>query len=125
MSVYIVDIDGTITRGPGYNEYTDEEVMSQIPHFEMIDAVNVLYDKGHTIIFHTSRLWANFEITVKWLEIHGVKYHTLVMGKPLGHYHVDDKNMSIEDFLASVHAEYDQFTSPKVLVEKSVNDNDI
>ena len=81
----------------------------------MIEKVNVLYDAGHTIILHTSRLWSDFTPTTQWLEKHGIRYHTLVMAKPLAHYYIDDKNMSIDEFLQAEHSEDKTFISPKAM----------
>ncbi len=39
------------------------------------------------------------EVTEEWLERYGVKYDELKFGKPYGVYYIDDKSLSIEDFL--------------------------
>ena len=72
--------------------------MAQEPYPPMIDKVNKI-SKNNTIILHTSRHWADYEATKRWLNKYGVVYDTLVMGKPLGNYYVDDKNMMMEEFL--------------------------
>ena len=35
----------------------------------------------------------------KWLYFNDVKYHELIMGKPAGDYYIDDKNLSIDQFV--------------------------
>jgi len=120
MTVFCVDIDGTLTCGPGFTTFSDEEMLAQSPHYDMIEKVNLLYDGGHTVILHTSRLWSDFSVTTAWLEKYGVKYHTLIMAKPLAHYYIDDKNMLIDEFLKSEHEIDKTFISPKAMIEDQV-----
>ena len=100
---FIIDIDGVISKKESWS-FTDsyerqtEMILAIEPNDIAIKKVNELYDK-HTIILHTSRIWKDYDATVAWLKKHGVKYHTLIMAKPLGDYYVDDHNMSIKSFL--------------------------
>jgi len=104
MKKYVIDIDGVIADKKEWS-YQDSRkryrsmIMNIKPILETIKKINELYDKKNIIILHTSRLWLDYEVTVKWLKKHGVKYHTLVMAKPLGDVYVDDKNMLVEEFL--------------------------
>ena len=104
MKKYVIDIDGVIADKKEWS-YQDSRkryrsmIMNIKPIPETIKKINELYDKKNIIILHTSRLWLDYEVTVKWLKKHGVKYHTLVMAKPLGDVYVDDKNMLVEEFL--------------------------
>jgi hypothetical protein len=90
-------VDGTLctlTEDSGY-EYAQ-------PKQAMIDKVNRLYNEGHTIKICTARGqmsgidWEQFtkEQLAKW----GVKYHEYHK-KPSGDFYVDDKAMTIEEFL--------------------------
>jgi len=84
------------------------------PKHDVIAMVNSLYDKGHKIVIFTARgmqtcngdfrkIHDNYrEMTEKWLEDNGVKYHKLLFGKVSGDYYVDDKGLSIEGFLSLV-----------------------
>ena len=46
------------------------------------------------ICFFTSRLEEHREVTEKWLNKHGFKYHSLLMGKPRGgNYHWIDNHI--------------------------------
>ena len=105
---YIIDIDGVISDKTEWS-YQDSRkryrkmIMAIKPIPETIKKINELYDKKKTIILHTSRLWLDYEVTVKWLKKHGVKYHILVMAKPIGNYYVDDHNLSVEEFLKLCH----------------------
>lgn len=101
---YVFDIDGTIcTLTSGNYELAE-------PYKDRIDAINLLYDEGNTIIFHTARGMgrsnnsATFaervfkKKTEKQLRTWGVKYHDLFMGKPSGDIYIDDKGKKDEDF---------------------------
>lgn len=120
MTVFCVDIDGTLTCGPGFNTFSNEEILNQLPYHEMIEKVNILYDSGHTVILHTSRLWSDFSATTEWLKKYNVKYHTLIMAKPLAHYYIDDKNISIDEFLAKSDNNEKTFTTPKIITEELI-----
>lgn len=101
---YIIDIDGVISDKIKW-EYQDsylrlkEMLLSIGYNYNVVNKINELYDKGNVIILHTSRLWLDYDVTVEWLKKGNVKYHTLIMAKPLGDYYIDDKNKSVEEFL--------------------------
>ena len=42
------------------------------------------------------------EITEKWLHKNNVKYTRLEFGKPNADYYVDDKNLSIKEFICNI-----------------------
>ena len=101
---YVFDIDGTICT------LTDGEYEKAEPIEERVQRINMLYDKGHTIYFHTARgmgrsdnspMYAHrrfYTLTKKQLDKWGVKYHGLFMGKPSGDLYVDDKGERDENF---------------------------
>jgi len=61
---------------------------------EALVTLNKWYDEGHIITFFTSRTEEHREVTEKWLNKHGFKYHGLLMGKPRGgNYHWVDNHM--------------------------------
>ena len=84
--VYCLDIDGTICNAVQVSEYGNSK-----PYIDRIRKVNLLYNEGHTIIFHTGRHWNDLNITLTQLEKWGVKYHALVMGKPVADVYIDDR----------------------------------
>jgi len=89
----IIDMDGTIC--------TEEKTYSRSlakPKNGAIESINELYDNGHTIIIYSSRTWMEYEITFEWLKKYGVKYHQLVMGKPIGDYWIDDRAIKFENW---------------------------
>ena len=55
------------------------------------------YDEGHTIIIYSARTWMEFEMTTAWLKEHKVKYHQLIMGKPIGDVWIDDRALQFKD----------------------------
>ncbi len=82
----IIDLDGTIC--------TEERTFSRSlarPKPGAVEAVNKLYENGNTIIIYTARTWMEYEMTTDWLEKNMVRYHQLVMGKPIGDVWIDDR----------------------------------
>ena len=89
---YLIDIDGTITDDIPNEE--PERMGTCEPFPDALKTLNKWYDQGHVICFFTSRTEAHREITVYWLDKHGFKYHSLLMGKPRGgNYHWVDNHL--------------------------------
>jgi uncharacterized HAD superfamily protein len=89
----IIDLDGTIC--------TEEKTFSRamaIPLPGAIDSVNMLYDEGHTIIIYSARSWPEYEMTHHWLQKHDVKFHQLIMGKPVGDAWIDDRAIAFKSW---------------------------
>lgn len=88
---YLIDIDGTVC-----DDVLDEEdeIMSGVEAYPTaVENINDWYNNGHIITFFTSRLEAHRELTEKWLENSGFKYHSLIMDKPRGgNYHWIDSH---------------------------------
>jgi histidinol phosphatase-like enzyme len=102
VGTYVVDIDGTICSQDGDN-YT-----SASPKPEIIEAINDLFRMGNEIILFTARGSTTgidwHSLTQTQLTEWGVKYTRLQFGKPFGNYYIDDKNMSIRDFVQHVRS---------------------
>ncbi len=106
---FVIDLDGTLCSQESTGTYYKAK-----PIKEMIDKVNTLYDAGYKIVIFTARgmdtckgdvervLWNYTKITKDWLEANGVKYHELMFGKPSATFHVDDKAMTLDRFLAFI-----------------------
>lgn len=101
---FVIDIDDTICYT--YNRDFENSEPNQL----VIDKINELYDKGWKIVLFTARgakscktvedrIKKYKDITERWLQKHNVKYNELVFGKMNADYYVDDKNMSIEEFV--------------------------
>jgi uncharacterized HAD superfamily protein len=89
---YLIDIDGTITEDVPNEEPWRMETCE--PYEGSIDMINKWYDQGHIITFFTSRTDSHREVTTKWLDKHGYKYHGLLMNKPRGgNYHWIDNHI--------------------------------
>ena len=89
---YLIDIDGTITDDVPNEE--PERMVTCKPYNDALLTCNKWFEEGHMICFFTSRLEEHREVTEAWLEKHGFKYHTLLMGKPRGgNYHWIDNHL--------------------------------
>ncbi|QAA80668.1 phosphoheptose isomerase [Aequorivita sp. H23M31] len=89
---YLIDIDGTITEDIPNEE--PERMITCEPFPDALKTLNKWYDEGHIICFFTSRTEAHREITETWLNKHGFKYHSILMGKPRGgNYHWVDNHL--------------------------------
>lgn len=89
---YLIDIDGTITDDIPNEE--PERMATCEPFYDALETCNKWYDDGHMICFFTSRIEENRDVTEKWLNKHGFKYHSLLMGKPRGgNYHWIDNHL--------------------------------
>lgn len=82
----LIDIDGTICT----EERTFDRPLA-VPLPGAKQAVNRLFDAGHTIIFWTARGWEQYKVTKHWLDNNGFKYHQILMGKPQGTVFIDDR----------------------------------
>ena len=89
---YLVDIDGTVCDDIPNEE---PERMATAQHFpDALETLNRWFDQGHIITFFTSRIEEHREITEKWLDEKGFKYHGLLMNKPRGgNYHWIDNHL--------------------------------
>lgn len=103
-NTFVIDIDDTICSTKNRN------FENSIPNTKVINKINELYDKGWKIILYTARgakscktieerIKKYKDITQNWLEKNNVKYTELLFGKMNADYYVDDKNMSIEEFI--------------------------
>ena len=104
MSTFVIDIDGVIgtknhwSIGDSYRRA--KETFSKIGfNPAVVKTINEHYQRGDRIVLHTSRIWHDYDVTTKSLQKIGVKYHILIMAKPLGDYYIDDHNLSVKDFL--------------------------
>ena len=89
---YLIDIDGTICEDIPNEE---PERMATAKVFENVaDQINKWYDEGHQICFFTARAEEHREVTEKWLEANGFKWHSCLFGKPRGgNYHWIDNHI--------------------------------
>jgi hydroxymethylpyrimidine pyrophosphatase-like HAD family hydrolase len=93
--IFCIDIDGIIvdTLFDG-SRYTTRKV-----NVAVVNKINKLHVNGDIVILHTGRHWDKLMETKEMLKRIGLFYTTLVCGKPVADYYVDDKNLSIDDFM--------------------------
>lgn len=89
---YLIDIDGTITDDIPNEE--PERMATCTPYADALEICNKWYDEGHIITFFTSRTEEHRDVTEKWLQKNGFRYHGILFGKPRGgNYHWIDNHM--------------------------------
>ena len=93
--IFCIDIDGTIcTEGCPYENAK--------PITKVVNKINELYNEN-TIILYTARgASSGFDwkpLTEKQLNEWGVKYHSLLMGKPYADYYIDNKAIDVLDWI--------------------------
>lgn len=93
------DIDGVLC------DQVAQDYDGARPNLAMIGLVNRLYERGDTIVLHTSRFMGRAqsdpveaerigrEFTVRQLAGWGVRYHELWMGKPRYDFLIDDRSV--------------------------------
>ena len=93
MKRLVIDIDGTLIK----SEYVNGEYLNPSPIIDEITRLNDLYRQGWIIILWSGRSWIHYEITVSQLKNFGIKYHTLLLGKPIGIYIDADAKTTLKD----------------------------
>lgn len=89
---YMIDIDGTITDDVPNEE--PERMSTCEPYPDALEILNKWHEEGHIITFFTSRTEEHRDVTEKWLDKHGFKYHGILMNKPRGgNYHWIDNHI--------------------------------
>lgn len=112
------DLDDTLCfRDKKYENLGADKYKFCEPISEMIEKVNTLHDNGYIIYIYTARGMNQFngdvklvyeklyDLTEKSLIDWGIKYHKLIMGKLHYDYLIDDKSMSLNEFISY----YDKF----------------
>ena len=91
------DIDGCLCTSTA-GDYENAQ-----PIQEAIAVVNKFYDAGYTIVLNTARFMSRnnqdvamahadgFDFTKKQLNLWGVRYHRLMLGKPTANVVIDDR----------------------------------
>jgi uncharacterized HAD superfamily protein len=101
MGVICIDVDGTLTHEICW---TPGECSIARPRRDVINKVNELCDK-HFIVIYTARRDELIPATLKWLRENGVMFHAISNSKiPTDVGYVDDKNISIKDFVGTKSA---------------------
>lgn len=85
---WVIDIDGTLLVSHPETCPTCKRVKYALigANRDLVAKVNARFAAGDRVILWTGRGWDCYDLTVRQLKQVGVKYHQLVMGKPLGTY---------------------------------------
>ena len=83
---YVIDIDGTILTQQKPGEYD-----KAMPLLGAVYSVNKLYERGHQIVFYTSRGYKYMQLTIKQLKDFGFKFHHVSFSKPHADVIIDDR----------------------------------
>lgn len=89
---YLIDIDGTICDDIP-NEEPERMATAEL-YPDALETTNKWFYEGHIITYFTSRTEEHREVTEKWLDENGFRYHALLMEKPRGgNYHWIDNHL--------------------------------
>lgn len=80
MKMLLIDIDGTISddiKNEDSHLYSTAAVIQG-----SLEQINNWYKEGHHITFFTARESKDRDVTIKWLDDNGFKYHGLITDKP-------------------------------------------
>jgi len=111
MQTLVIDIDHTICTPNDAAKDTFEKYGKATPIPEMIESIRRAKEKGFRIVLLTARRMETHkgdinkviedvgELTVNWLNDHGVPYDELMFGKPSAVYYVDDKALRPDEFI--------------------------
>jgi FMN phosphatase YigB (HAD superfamily) len=103
MKIIIFDIDKTICKTTKLNYNLSKPIKHKIL------LINKLYEKGHIIKLFTARYMGRYKGNVrliekkfyrktkKQLKTWGLKFHELIMGKPIYDIFIDDKAYNVND----------------------------
>ena len=102
---YCFDIDGVICND------TKGDYTKATPNLGVISRIMKLHGRGHTIILYTARGSTTgidwLLLTEKQLKEWNVKYDELVMGKPGADIYIDDKCISVSEWLKDENSKRD------------------
>lgn len=89
----IIDLDGTIC--------SEEKQFSRAlakPLPGSASFIQKLKQQGHTVIIYSARTWAEYEMTVEWLNLNSIPFDQLILGKPIGDFWIDDRAIKFESW---------------------------
>ena len=88
------------------------------PNKKAIKFINELYDAGHNILIFTARFMGRnndnpqkaknkgYIFTLNQLDMWGLKFNKLIMGKPSYDFYIDDKNYNFDKNWYNTYAPY-------------------
>jgi hypothetical protein len=102
----IIDIDGVVC------EDIPNEQPERMPNAKEVygskEQINKWHKDGHILTFFTARTEEAREVTEKWLEDHGFKFHKIIFGKPRGgnYHYIDDREIKATKFNGAFSATF-------------------
>jgi trehalose-6-phosphatase len=105
---FLIDIDGTVVTQQKPGEYE-----KAVPLPGAVEAVNALYDKGHQVVFYTSRNFKYLQQTYESLKNFGFRFHHISFGKPHAEIIIDDRAVR-----------FTSWKQAKTEIRKLLKDND-
>lgn len=110
---WVFDLDGTILKHNGYKLDGEDTVLSgSLEYLKTIPAE----DK---IIIFTSRTDEYKQMTLKFLEEHGIRYDEILFNMPMGErIIVNDRKPSGLDMSVAINIDRDRFELPEIIREK-------
>lgn len=82
------DFDDTIASNSGLPDFILQEPMAGTKQ-----AIDELVSKGWKIIIYTARPWSQYNVIEHWLNTHQIPFRSIVCGKMLLRWMVDDRNI--------------------------------
>ena len=87
--IFVFDVDGTLSN-PGHRQafvrqkpkrwdLFNKTMDKDTPHDDIIWLAKLFYELGHTVVVCSGRGAENKDVTVKWLDDHGAKFHGFYM----------------------------------------------
>lgn len=96
MAVIGIDLDGVICT----EERTFEKPLAQLNPgaYEFFKEAKAM---GHTLVIWTARGWEQYKVTEHWLNVQGIEFDQLIMGKPIFDVFIDDRAIGHRDWSLS------------------------
>jgi len=88
----IIDLDGTICTEKSFKNRKQSKLIKGAK-----TSIDKLYKKNNITIY-TARGWNELKTTKSWLKKNKIKYHQLILGKPVGDVWIDDRALKFENW---------------------------
>lgn len=95
----VIDIDGVIGTNTIVDSFSNTQLFNMPININIIEKINEMYENGYWITIHTSRKECLRNVTEGWLIDNDVMYHELIMDKPTADFYLDDKSITLKEFM--------------------------
>lgn len=110
---WIFDLDGTLVKHNGYKTEGKDSLLSGVR--EYMEKIPL----GDKVIILTSRKIKYQEEVLKFLEINGIRYDTVLFDMPMGErIVVNDRKPSGLDMAVALNVDRDTFALPEIIRER-------